>query len=110
MACVIGHCYPIFAGFKGGKAVSTDIGFFFTVTPLGSILALLVFFIVLKISKYVSLSSVLASGSVLFAVPFLDISLVGKIVVAAVILILIYRHRSNLKRVINGTESKIKWM
>ena len=74
------------------------------------ILALLVFFLVLKISKYVSLSSVLASGSVLFAVPFLDISLVGKIVVAAVILILIYRHRSNLKRVINGTESKIKWM
>lgn len=110
LACVIGHCYPIFAGFKGGKAVSTAIGFFFTVTPLGSILALLVFFIVLKISKYVSLSSVLASGSVLFAVPFLDISLVGKVVVAAVILILIYRHRSNLKRVINGTESKIKWM
>ena len=110
LACVIGHCYPIFAGFKGGKAVSTAIGFFFIVTPLGSILALLVFFIVLKISKYVSLSSVLASGSVLFAVPFLDISLVGKIVVAAVILILIYRHRSNLKRVINGTESKIKWM
>ena len=91
-------------------AVGTTIGFFFTVTPLGSILALLVFFIVLKISKYVSLSSVLASVSVLFAVPFLDISLVGKIVVAAVILILIYRHRSNLKRVINGTESKIKWM
>lgn len=68
--CVIGHCYPIFANFKGGKAVSTAIGYFIAVNPLGAILALVVFFIVLKISKYVSLSSVLASLSVLVATPF----------------------------------------
>ncbi|WP_294581602.1 glycerol-3-phosphate 1-O-acyltransferase PlsY [uncultured Thomasclavelia sp.] len=110
LACVIGHCYPIFANFKGGKAVSTAIGFFFTINPLGAVLALVVFFIVLKISKYVSLSSVIASGSVLLATPFMDISLIGKICVAAVILLLIYRHRANLKRVKEGTESKITWM
>ncbi|WP_296876912.1 glycerol-3-phosphate 1-O-acyltransferase PlsY [Thomasclavelia sp.] len=110
LACVIGHCYPIFANFKGGKAVSTAIGFFFTINPLGAVLALVVFFIVLKITKYVSLSSVLASSSVLLATPFLDISLVGKLTVAAVILLLIYRHRANLKRVKDGTESKITWM
>ncbi len=69
--CVIGHCYPVFANFKGGKAVSTAIGYFIAVNPLGAILALVVFFIVLKISKYVSLSSVLASLSVLVATPFL---------------------------------------
>nr|WP_147590197.1 glycerol-3-phosphate 1-O-acyltransferase PlsY [Thomasclavelia saccharogumia] len=108
--CVIGHCYPIFANFKGGKAVSTAIGYFFAVDPLGAVLALVVFFIVLKISKYVSLSSVLASLSVLLAVPFLDISLTGKLVTAAIILLLVYRHRENLKRVKQGTESKISWM
>lgn len=108
--CVIGHCYPIFANFKGGKAVSTAIGYFFAVDPLGAVLALVVFFIVLKISKYVSLSSVLASLSVLLAVPFLDISLTGKLVTAAIILLLVYRHRENLKRVKQGTESKINWM
>ena len=108
--CVIGHCYPIFANFKGGKAVSTAIGYFMAVNPLGAILALVVFFIVLKISKYVSLSSVLASLSVLVATPFLGISLIGKLATAGIILLLVYRHRENLKRVKQGTESKISWM
>ncbi|WP_279155121.1 glycerol-3-phosphate 1-O-acyltransferase PlsY [Thomasclavelia cocleata] len=108
--CVIGHCYPVFANFKGGKAVSTAIGYFIAVNPLGAILALVVFFIVLKISKYVSLSSVLASLSVLVATPFLDISLIGKLATAGIILLLVYRHCENLKRVKQGTESKISWM
>ena len=105
LACVIGHCYPVFANFKGGKAVSTAIGFF-----MAAVLALVVFFIVLKLSKYVSLSSVLASSSVLFAIPFLNMSMTGKIVTAAVILLLIYRHKENLIRIKNGTENKITWM
>lgn len=108
--CVVGHCYPIFANFKGGKAVSTAIGYFFAVNPLGAILALVVFFIVLKISKYVSLSSVLASLSVLAATPFLDMPLVGKLTTFGIISLLVYRHRENLKRIRQGTESKISWM
>lgn len=108
--CVVGHCYPIFANFKGGKAVSTAIGYFFAVNPLGAILALVVFFIVLKISKYVSLSSVLASLSVLAATPFLDMPLVGKLTTFGIITLLVYRHRENLKRIRQGTESKISWM
>ena len=103
LACVIGHCYPVFANFKGGKAVSTAIGFFMAVNPIGAVLALVVFFIV-------SLSSVLASSSVLFAIPFLNMSMTGKIVTAAVILLLIYRHKENLIRIKNGTENKITWM
>lgn len=108
--CVIGHCYPIFANFKGGKAVSTAIGYFIAVNPIGAILALVVFFIVLKISKYVSLASVLASLSVLAATPLLDMSLVGKLVNVGIISLLVYRHRENLKRIKQGTENKISWM
>lgn len=110
LSCVIGHCYPIFANFKGGKAVSTAIGYFIVVNPLGAILALLVFFIVLKISKYVSLASILSSSSVMIAAPFLNISLVGKIVTILIVLLLIYRHKENIIRIKNGTENKITWM
>lgn len=110
LACIIGHCYPIFAQFKGGKAVSTCIGYFFGISPIGAILSLVVFFIVLKISKYVSLSSIIASLSVLCFVPFFHISLTGKICMAIAILTLVYRHIPNIKRIKNGTESKISWM
>lgn len=110
LSCVIGHCYPIFADFKGGKAVSTAIGYFLVVNPLGALLALVVFFVVLKISKYVSLSSVLASLTVLIATPFLDMSITGKFATAAIIILLVYRHRTNLIRIKNGNESKISWM
>lgn len=108
--CVVGHCYPIFAKFKGGKAVSTAIGYFIAVNPLGAMLALVVFFVVLKLSKYVSLSSVLASLSVLAATPFLDMPLIGKLANLGIISLLVYRHKENLKRVKQGTESKISWM
>ncbi len=110
LACVIGHCWPIFAGFKGGKAVSTAIGYFFAVYPLWALAVLLVFLIILKIFKYVSLSSVLASLTVLLCTPFMSISLTGKIVNLFIVLILVYRHIPNLKRIKNHTEPKIKWM
>lgn len=110
VACVIGHCYPIFANFKGGKAVSTAIGYFLAINPIGGILALVVFFIVLKLSKYVSLASIAGSLSVLLATPFLDMSLVGKLTNAIIISLLVYRHMANIKRIKEGTERKITWM
>ncbi len=110
VACIIGHCWPVFAQFKGGKAVSTSIGYFLCIAPVWAILSLVVFFIVLKISKYVSLSSIIASASVLFVIPTLDITVTGKICLTISIFILIFRHKENIKRIINGTESKITWM
>lgn len=110
LACIIGHCWPIFAQFKGGKAVSTCIGYFLCIAPVWALLSLVVFFIVLKISKYVSLSSIVASLSVLVITPILDISLTGKICISLAILLLVYRHKENIKRIKNKTESKISWM
>ena len=110
LACIIGHCWPLFAQFKGGKAVSTCIGYFMCIAPIWALLSLVVFFIVLKISKYVSLSSIVASLSVLVITPTLNISLTGKICVAIAILLLVYRHKENIKRIKNKTESKISWM
>lgn len=110
LACIIGHCWPIFAQFKGGKAVSTCIGYFLGITPFWALLSLVVFFIILKISKYVSLSSILAALFVMLILPFLSISLTGKICTIIAISILIYRHSANIHRIKNGTESKITWM
>ena len=58
LACIFGHCYPIFAEFRGGKAVSTSLGYFLCIEPLYAVVAIVVFLLVLKISKYVSLSSI----------------------------------------------------
>ena len=110
VACIIGHCWPVFAQFKGGKAVSTSIGYFLCVAPIWAVLSLVVFFIVLKISKYVSLSSIIASLSVLLILPTLNVTLTGKICLALSIFILVFRHKENIKRIFNKTESKITWM
>ena len=77
------------------------------VNPIGAVLALVVFFIVvLKLSKYVSLSSVFSIVFSIVCNSVLNMSMTGKIVTAAVILLLIYRHKENLIRIKNGTENK----
>lgn len=111
---VIGHTYPIFAGFRGGKAVATSGGVILFYAPYMFITVLVIFFISLYISKYVSLSSMLAGiTAVLFAIVTgiiseWDIPLL--IVVFLLAAFVIYRHRANIKRIINKTEPKIKWL
>lgn len=110
LACIFGHCYPIFAGFRGGKAVSTCLGYFLCIEPLYAVIAIIVFLSVLKISKYVSLSSISTSLIVLAITPFLDLPLTAKICMTVAVVLLVYRHKENIKRIKNHTESKIQWM
>ncbi|MBO8176894.1 glycerol-3-phosphate 1-O-acyltransferase PlsY [Aeribacillus pallidus] len=106
---VIGHMYPIFAGFRGGKAVATSGGVLLAYVPLLFILAILFFFVSLYVTKYVSLSSMLtAIFSFTYTLFTGDRPLI--IVVAALAFFVLYRHRTNMKRILNKTEPKIKWM
>jgi acyl phosphate:glycerol-3-phosphate acyltransferase len=111
---VVGHTYPIFAGFRGGKAVATSGGIVLFAAPYMFLTVIVVFFISLYISKYVSLSSMIAGiTAVLFAiisglVHNWDIPLL--IVVLFLATFVIFRHRANIKRIINKTEPKIKWL
>jgi glycerol-3-phosphate acyltransferase PlsY len=111
---VVGHTYPIFAGFRGGKAVATSGGIVLFAAPYMFLTVIVVFFISLYISKYVSLSSMIAGiTAVLFAiisglVRNWDIPLL--IVVLFLAVFVIIRHRANIKRIINKTEPKIKWL
>ncbi|MFC4323152.1 glycerol-3-phosphate 1-O-acyltransferase PlsY [Litchfieldia salsa] len=111
---VIGHMYPIFAGFKGGKAVATSGGVILLYQPLLFLSVLLIFLISLKLTKYVSLSSILTGifaliYSIIYSVFFkTDIPLV--IVISLLAFFVIYRHRANIKRIRNKTEPKITWL
>lgn len=109
VAAVIGHMFPIFAGFKGGKAVATSGGVLLGYVWPMFLIVLGVFFICLYITKYVSLSSMLAGiAAVIYAITTKDIALI--IVVSILAIFVIYRHKANIKRIREKTEPKIKWL
>jgi acyl phosphate:glycerol-3-phosphate acyltransferase len=109
MIAVVGHMYPVFAKFKGGKAVATSGGVLLACAPVMFLVMVVVFLLSLYITKFVSLSSIIASiVAVIYAVIAKEPLLI--IVVSLLSLFVIYRHRANIKRIINKTEPKIKWM
>lgn len=106
---VVGHTYPVFARFKGGKAVATSGGIILGINPLLFVLMVSTFLISLYITKYVSLSSIITGiVSVILSFIFKNTGLI--IVTSILTVFVIYRHRENLKRIKNKTEPKITWM
>lgn len=106
---VIGHTYPIFAKFKGGKAVATSSGIILGVSPLLFIIMIATFLMTLYISKYVSLSSMITGViSIIATVIMKNILLI--IMVSLLTIFVFYRHIENIKRIKNKTEPKITWM
>lgn len=98
--------YPIFAGFKGGKAVATSAGVVLAFVPVMFVVILAVFFISLLTTKYVSLSSMIAGiAGLIYSLILGDPILI--IVIALMTLFIIYRHRTNIKRIINKAEPKV---
>ncbi len=116
LAAAFGHCYPIFANFKGGKAVATMFGFLlstaiFTFSNITYVLIpFLTFIILLKISKMVSLSSICAAAISSIYIQFMQTNIQISIASWLLTILVIYRHRSNIKHIIEGTERKITWM
>lgn len=109
-AAVLGHIFPVFAGFKGGKGVATLVGSLTGIYPPIMLLCLTVWFIVLLFSHYVSLSSMV--GGVCFPIftilsPVANQSIVFIVFSFVVALLLIWTHRKNIERLYGGVESKI---
>jgi len=135
LGATLGHCWPVFAGFRGGKAVASYAGFALLTNWLTLILGFLSFGITLKKTKYVSLSSMVGSTVVavlswvlyilaittslnvnitfvgfgvveLWAVANLEFAIISTLMTG----ILIFRHRNNIRKLAAGNENKIKWM
>lgn len=113
LVCMIGHVFPIFFEFKGGKGVATGAGIFIAFCPLATVIGLSVFIICVIISKTVSLSSLIATVSVIVAALFMADKaclflpqLIMGILMGSLIFI---RHKDNIGRLIRGEENKFSF-
>ena len=117
IAAVIGHIWTIFAGFRGGKGIATALGMLIMIVTIDMLVALGIFILVVSISRYVSLGSILAALSVPLTLIFREnilhdhIQSYGTLLpfVVAVSLLVVFTHRKNVMRLINGTENKISF-
>ena len=117
LLAVIGHTFPVFAGFKGGKAVATSAGVIFGFAPLFCLYLAIVFFGTLYLGSMISLSSVTAAlaavlGVILFPLigfllPSYDILFV--VIILALASLIIIRHKDNINRIRNKTENLVPW-
>ena len=103
---VIGHTFPLFASFKGGKAVATFAGMILAYQPLLLLFGLIIFLALLAITRMVSFTAMVTiSAGVLLSLLFNDWTLTA--FALAIDIFIIYRHRSNIQRILNGTENKV---
>lgn len=107
IAAVLGHIYPVWLGFRGGKGVATTCGVFAVLAPAATAIAGLFFIVTVWWTRYVSLGSVVASamlGPLAYVTGSPGIAVMGAFLAGAVV---IQRHRTNLSRVISGVERRI---
>jgi len=108
IAAVIGHIYPIYVGFRGGKGVATSLGVILAAYPSAAGICVLIFLMVFISSNYVSLGAICASFVFPILVTFIfHAALPLKIFSWVLATLVIYKHRTNIKRLLSGTESKM---
>ena len=109
ITAVMGHLFPVFAGFRGGKGIATLFGMILAVQSQAAMLCVLTFVVVLLISKYVSLSSILAGFSFPLSVIFIFQSPIRSVVLygMSICVLILVTHQKNIERLLKGKESKV---
>lgn len=108
VAVIVGHNWPIFFGFKGGKGIATTIGVLFGLHTISALIVMATMAIIVYITRYVSLASLVGTLLLPFLIYFFVGDRVYYIVFAIVLTVMAwYRHRANIVRLLNGTESKL---
>jgi glycerol-3-phosphate acyltransferase PlsY len=106
VVAIVGHCYPVYLRFKGGKGVATAIGIFLVLDPPALLGGGVVFLLAVALSRYISLGSVLTA----VAVPLLTFLLARPLPLVlsacAIGALIVWRHRENLQRLFSGTENR----
>ena len=111
IAAVVGHLFPIYTGFRGGKGIATMLGLLIGLNPIAALLSFMVFIIVFLFSKYVSLGSVVAS----LAFPVIVIFVLGStnsslnLFSIFVPILSLITHQKNIERLVRGEETKVKF-
>ncbi len=115
LAAIIGHVFPVWLGFRGGKGVATGLGVFLLLAPYAVIIAALVFVCVVWATSYVSLGSICAVVALPFCIWFTDAFSPSLIAFAPLTLaatacgaLIVFMHRENIKRLWHGTENKFR--
>ncbi len=107
-AAVLGHCFPVWLKFRGGKGVATGVGVFIAIAPLQVVLVLAIFAILVALWRYISLGSIVATAAfpvLVFLMRHPPIEVVFGAAGAAAIIIV--RHYANISRLLKGTENKV---
>jgi len=117
IAAILGHVFSIYLKFKGGKGVATTLGVFIAIAPFISFLSIIVWLIITKFTKYVSLASMIAIGSFpifIFISQYLgsnrllnEYNTTVFLTSAVIFLLVLFSHRTNIQRLIKGIEHKI---
>lgn len=105
---ILGHCYPVYLKFRGGKGVATALGIFLVLSAKAVFFALIVFILSVAISRYISLGSVLAALSAPLLILLLDHPQPIFLATLFIATLVIWRHRSNIKRLLDGSEARFK--
>jgi acyl phosphate:glycerol-3-phosphate acyltransferase len=111
---LLGHCFPVWLKFKGGKGVATALGVFLALCPLAAVSALLLFVICVAYWRYVSLGSVAAASAMPLLIYFLWAPhhappIIIDVGTLAIALLVIYKHDGNLQRLVEGTEPRFSF-
>jgi glycerol-3-phosphate acyltransferase PlsY len=112
VAAVMGHLFPIFAGFRGGKGVATLFGMILAIHLHAALLCVLVFVVVLLLTKYVSLSSIAAAFTYPIGVSFVFPTSIRSVVIygMCICMLILVTHQKNIERLLKGTESKVNFL
>lgn len=103
---ILGHNYTCWLRFKGGKGIATSAGVLVALVPGPLLVILAVWVVVFALSRYVSLASICASFTLPFATAILGYSLTRILVTAAMAVLAIYKHKANIRRLLEGTENR----
>lgn len=106
-AAIAGHIWPVYLRFKGGKGMATSLGALIALAPLQVLICAAVWYIVFFITRYVSLASIIAALALPLASFFIS-TRVETTLLAVIAALIIYRHRSNIIRLLEGTENRFE--
>lgn len=108
LAAVVGHCYPVFHRFKGGKGVATGLGVLFFTVPLVAVILVVGWLILVKLTKTASISSLITVFAAIPLVIWQGVAGMSLVWLLLTVVLIVWRHRGNIQRVFSGSEQKVE--